>query len=669
MKKAKLAEAIAKGLTDISNRSGGSVKQMTSESDDGSVEFKDATKAPTPEDANNIFLSQIRSSSDNADVGGDFSRDQFSKFARGDSPTFEDPAPTVEEPNDLSSRDQFLMFARGDDAGGTFIGSPIIEKKGGTFIRSKPSNSDDDSIEAAEERKAVGLNDNMAAAAAMLAGKEVDFDGDENTNGIGMAMCNMAAGGGAKAANKFGRPYSNLELTGGCVPRFNCDDPSLPHESDMGVFETKEDEKRTNDYRREKNIIEELTVPGIMPPVTCPTQCTDADDSQSWNSRAVVNESRSTRKANNTVIISLGSNENSPTSSGCTPAKTTQAYEASRVGWWNLPDGHGETSTLAGKRELKKKAQSSPSTVEVFPATDEPIPLDVITNLWPSPKILHENNISPAQLHPATSSARFMPHLSDRSPNLRHLQIDTTAVGFPKIGGEVEPMFCKLAIYHFEMNATNPPVDSVTTMGDSVSSAMSSSSVSSNPSRDRCGPVTEMLNFDVVQDPHVIEKCKRALWPYASESDLDKLPAAIGSNNIKDDVILEGSPCGIFPLPSHLHISNLYAVLLVHKTVSDSMDQHPYFKPSRRDKSSTSSQKDDIDLTKLRENASKSADMYGQLITPIAFGVLPLMQIVGNEESPKTPVTRVVQIPLFKHEQGRGTDVILEHILGMLHPR
>ena len=274
-----------------------------------------------------------------------------------------------------------------------------------------------------------------------------------------------------------------------------------------------------------------------------------------------------------------------------------------------------------------------------------------------------------SRLSPCIQIARLMPHLSDRSPNLRHLQIDTTAVGFPKLGGEVEPMFCKLAIYHFEMNAMGSSVDKDT--GDSVSSTISSSgiSVNSHPSRDRCGPVTEALNFDVVQDPKVIENCKRALWPYASETDLDKLPGAIGSSTIDDDVILEGSPCGVFPLPSHLHISNLYAVLLVHNVVSDSVDQHPYFKPSRRDKTSMNSQKEDIDLAKLRENASKSSDSYGQLITPIAFGVLPLMQIVGNEESPKVPVTRVVQIPLFKFEQGRGTDVILDHILGMLHPR
>lgn len=418
IKRAKLAEATATeeapaGLLvkDLSTRSYDSANHISCGSDDGSIEFKDTSKTltATTEEANNAFLSQLRGPPDDAD-GGDFSRDQFSMLARGNSPTLDAPAPS-EAPNDLSSRDQFLMFARGDDAGGTFVGSPVIDKKGGTFVCSKPSNafaagvgSDDDSIEAAEERKAVGLNDNMAAAAAMLAGKEVDIDGDENGH-IGTAMCNLAAGGGAKAAKKYGRPYSNLELTGGCVPRFSCDDPSLPHESDLGVFETKEDEKRTNEYRREKNIIEDMTVPGIMPLVVCPSQCTDADDSQSWNSRAAANDNGGHRKANNTVIISLDGN--SPTSSGSAPCKTSQTYETSRVGWWNLPDGVDDTSASAGKRESKKKTQGTSLTVDVFPATDEPIPLDVITNLWPSPQVLRDNNISAAQLHSATSSGEL----------------------------------------------------------------------------------------------------------------------------------------------------------------------------------------------------------------------------------------------------------------------
>jgi len=169
-----------------------------------------------------------------------------------------------------------------------------------------------------------------------------------------------------------------------------------------------------------------------------------------------------------------------------------------------------------------------------------------------------------------------------------------------------------------------------------------------------------MLNFEIVQDHDVIDKCKRALWPYASEVELDELTGRIvGCSKIDDNVISEGSPCGVFPL---------YAVLLMHKVVSDSSDQQPYFKPSRRDKTSTG-QKEEIDLAKLRENASKAAEQYGQLITPIAFGVLPLTDIIGNDESPKVPVTRVVQITLYKFEQGRGMDIIFDHILGMLHRR
>jgi hypothetical protein len=277
-------------------------------------------------------------------------------------------------------------------------------------VKCGDAGSDDDSIEAAEERKAVGLNDNMAAAAAMLAGEEVDYDGDDNDQcGIRTSLCNKAAGGGAKAANKHGRPYSNFELTGGCIPWFSCDDPSLPHESDLGVFETKEDEKRTNQRRREKNIIENLTVPGIMPILGCPTQCTDVDDSHSWNSRAAVNEGVSTGKANNTVLVSLHDGK-SPTSSGSPRRSKAPTYEASRVGWWNLPDGFEETSITPGKsrKESKKRRQNSSPTVDVFPALDDPIPLDVITNLWPSPQVLRNNNISAARLHSATSSGMML---------------------------------------------------------------------------------------------------------------------------------------------------------------------------------------------------------------------------------------------------------------------
>lgn len=421
-KKDKLAETstmekaqIGMPMCDASFRSYDSLKQIScGGSDDGSVEFsgtKDNHKAAA-EDANNAFLSQLKSAPDNSDNSA-ISRDQFSMMARGESPSVEIPPAGPDNSNDLSSRDQFCMFARGDDPGGTFIGglgSPIIATKGGTFVSNKPKNafacnsgdSDDDSIEAAEERKAVGLNDNMAAAAAMLAGKEVDIDGEEDADGIGTPMCDIAAGGGIKAANKHGRPYSNLELTGGCVPRFSADDPSLPHESDLGGFETKEDERRTIEYRREKNIIQDMTVPSIMPLVVCPSQCTDVDDSQTWNSRASTNETGCNRKAN-TVLISLGGSKDSGTNEGSSACSRSTTYEASRIGFWNLPDGFDEMSGQSINGSKKRNRDESP-LIEVFPAKDNPIPLDVITNLWPSPQVLCDNNISAAQLHSATSS-------------------------------------------------------------------------------------------------------------------------------------------------------------------------------------------------------------------------------------------------------------------------
>lgn len=583
------------------------------------------------------------------------------------------------------SKDQFSMFARAGSGGNTFVGSKSTEIIGsGTFI-SKPTSSkcfsappqmdsntfvqavksgdtgdDDDSIDAAEERKAVGLNDNISAAAAMLAGEGVnDDDGDENVQGgIGTSMY-LAAGGGAKAATKFGRPYTNFELTNGCVPQFGCDDPSLPHESDLGVFETRDEEKRTSERRREKNIIEDLAVPGIMPPVACPTQCTDVDDSQSWNTRAAATDGGSRSNNNNTVLISLDGNASSNNEKF---VRKSPVYEANRVGWWNLPEGFDASSAADNNnaKRVSKKCRRPCPDVEVFPALDDPIPLDVITNLWPSPRLLKENNLSLTRLHPATSTARFLPHLSDRAPSIRHLQIDTTAVGFPKLGGEIEPMFCKLAIYHFDMNSE------LSSDKDSESFSTGMSSFTPAPNMERCGRVTESLNFDVVQDPSVIENCKRALWPYATEAEIDVLPGAVGMSENVENAGLEGTPCGIFPLPGNLSISNLYAVITVHKVLSESADLQPYFKPSRREKATT--KQEEIDLTKLRENAAKASNHCGQFLTPFAFGVVPLMHIIGNE-SPKVPVSRAVQIPLFKFTPGRGAQSILDHILVMLYPR
>ena len=175
-----------------------------------------------------------------------------------------------------------------------------------------------------------------------------------------------------------------------------------------------------------------------MPHVVCPTACTDVDDGHSWNSRNAENDSQGGRSGGNTVLISLD-NGNDPDKVHPQRRKSP-LYEVNRIAWWNLPDGSDEASiagvSKATSRSTLGKKRPTP-TAEVFPALDDPIPLDVQTNLWPPPRLLRENNMAATRSHTATSTARFLPHLSDRPPSVRHLQIDTTAVGFPKLGGEV----------------------------------------------------------------------------------------------------------------------------------------------------------------------------------------------------------------------------------------
>ena len=579
----------------------------------------------------------------------DLSRDQFLKFARagfaddGDGNSFDSGCDRM---NDNTSGAVSAMSQM--DGGGTFV--QMDSKLFVEAVNNADDTSDDNSVEATEERKSVGLNDNISAAAAMLAGEESDDVEDDAQGGVGTSMF-MAVGGGAKAANKYGRPYSNFELTNGCIPQFGCDDPSLPHESDLGAFQTKEEEKRSADERRERNIIEDLAVPGIMPHIACPTHCTDVDDSQCWNAR-FSGEKLGIKGGPNTMLISL---DDSTSTDGETPLagkrKQPLVYETSRVGWWNLPTSLSEDNGAKTCKRRKAGSKITPKT-EAFPAFDDPIPLDVETRLWPPPSLLRENNFSSTRLHPATAAARSLPHLSDRPANMRHIQIDTTAVGFPKLGGEIEPMFCRLAIYHFEMKSTTSPTGKTSFV----------------PNMARCGPVTEALNFDIVQDPSVIQSCKRALWPYADEAEVSDVPESLSTDGESDVTALEGTTCGVFSLPSNLSLSNLYAVLIVNKVVAESSDLEHYYKPNRRESKASSGTVEQLDLQKLRENAAKASEESGQYITPFVFGIVPLLHIIETE-SAKAPVSRAVQIPLFKFTQGRGIESILDHILVMLHPR
>lgn len=589
------------------------------------------------------------------------------------------PSSPTHQSYDGFSQDQFLKYARGsdadvvsDDPSGTFVGgkgTPLVQRStlkkdnpfaapmldSNTFVEAvKNSNngeSDNDFIEVSEERRFVGINDNISAAAAMLAGLDGVDDNDDAYIDRGIGTMFMAAGGGARAANNYGRPYSNFELTNGVTPHFCCDDPALPHESDLGVFETKEEEKRCAERRHEQNMIDEFVSPGIMPHVACPTQCLDVDDSTSWNARFVGSDLENRATGNNTMILSLDGNLYDDSAKVTT--RQQPVYEVSRIAWWNFPDNARPSKEDSKARRTLRGGKRPSFDADLFAAWDNPMPLDVhMSNLWPQLSVLRENNISGSRCHTATSTARLLPHLSDRPPCVRYLQIDTTAVGFPKLGGEIEPMFCKLAIYHFETKSER-------SAGLNVPSR----------NRERCGRVTECLSFDIVQDLNVIQNCKKSLWPYADESNIHGLlmtaAEGLGEGMHNDLTQTEGTSCGIFPLPASTSVSNLYAVIIVHKVIGDNPSQiHPYYKPDRRESCSQEA----IDLVSLRSDATEKCNQYGQFITPFAFGVVPLKHIIADE-SVKIPASRAVQIPLFKFDPSRGEQSIFDHILLMLHPR
>jgi len=112
----------------------------------------------------------------------------------------------------------------------------------------------------------------------------------------------------------------------------------------------------------------------------------------------------------------------------------------------------------------------------------------------------------------------------------------------------------------------------------------------------------------------------------------------------------------VFPIPSNLNVSNLYAVLIVHKVISDDGDLDPYLKPG----------KPISDLERLKSNAAKNSARRGNFVIPFAFGVAPLLQVFGTE-NPTIASSRAVQIPLFHFSDGERQ--IIDHIMVMLFPR
>jgi hypothetical protein len=153
------------------------------------------------------------------------------------------------------------------------------------------------------------------------------------------------------------------------------------------------------------------------------------------------------------------------------------------------------------------------------------------------------------------------------------------------------------------------------------------------------------LNFDVVSDASIEKRCGGSLWPYNSK----------GENQEQQQ--LQGTRCGVFPLPSNLSIHNLYAILIVHKVISDGDDFEVYLK-----------KKENIDIGLLRGKAEKASKRHGPFIMPFAFGVAPLLQVFGADV-PVVPSSRAVQIPLFRFAAGHGERQIIDHIMVMLYPR
>jgi len=394
----------------------------------------------------------------------------------------------------------FSQYARGESENNTFRPVDSLSSYG--------------SFEGSELKKQVGLNDNLSKALESLA--DVDVDGGSGAVSFTAADAGAAAAKAAEVlmmAVKDGRPLSNLELTGGRVPLYGCDDESLPRGADLGNYETKEDQAQSFQEYESQEIIGSTSVPSIFGPTMCPISSNVSDNNHYWFNRGVIKD------------------------------QSVGAQKESRLGWWSICDG--------------------------------------------------------VKGHEASTTLECLPYLSDRSPSTRYIQIDAQYVGFP-LESEIEPLFCSLSIWHVEQ-----PTNSLSKSNESKTSI----------NMERCSRITEALHFDIISDSKLEQKYMSSIWPFLKEGD-------------DDDSVnkLQGTRCGVFPLPSNLEMSSLHAVLIVQKVVDE------------------------------------------KLLAPFAFGAAPLLQVIGDD-SPKIPSSHAVQIPLFRIEQGQGEKSIIEHILVMMCPR
>jgi hypothetical protein len=586
------------------------------------------------------------------------------------------PAPVVVAPKPLSEQELFSKWVLGSSSGdygtlgvnkketidnpsGTFRSNPF---NGSTFQRLSPkTDNDDDSLIDDEQNTEVGANDNLSKAVGMFS--DESSQAQDVVPLIEQSQVLLSQVDGSRK-----RPLTNFELTGGYVPLFGVDDAPLPQESDLGIHETKEEQRRAFEQKRSQEIIEKFVPPNVFGPIACPNPAVNPDDFHSWNSRAIVSPQRDPiatatsvssdpsglksrppnlpPKSSNTLAATPRSGSKPPRQRPRTAKDSSKQrlnLSRQRFGWWNdspeadddAADQQQDQSRDEKTSEASKDDETEEPSLQLPPIHHSSSTMQVLTPLEPTPESLKEDNLPLSRMHAATSMAQTLPFLSDRPPSFRYLQIDTQQIAFPPLKDEIEPLFCSLAIYNVE----------------TISSGMSTGAQSPAPIPDlqRCGRVTEALHFDHVSSPDVEARCAPALWPY--------------SNTTLSSEVAEGTPdrlrgtmCGIFPIPSNLNISNLYAVLIVRKVLSEDSDFDPYLKP----------RKALPDLDKLKSSAEKAATRHGNFVVPFAFGVVPLLQVFGIDTITAAS-SRAVQIPLFHFSEGERQ--IVDHIMVMLFPR
>jgi hypothetical protein len=611
-------------------------------------------------------------------------QDLFSQWARGESPSnsssqtsLRDSLTNINADSSSSKRDS-----------GTFLPVPLSTQQ--------EDDSDDDSVVGSELKRKVGVNEHLNAALASLEEEWNPSSNDQAGQPSDPEMLTQVP-----LTTDGGRALTNLELMNGCTPLFGVDDSPLPVEADLGIHETKDEQQRSNEQRRNQSVIEKCVPQNIFGPIACPDPSLGPDDSHSWNSRSTPSqilsvptsaggssgrlgvlptpEGPSTKRRQDKSPSGDSSKSGgrkgktaSPKSVDKSPSLPTLPYgrfdSRARYGWWNIPEEENtekSTENGVGKDGAVEPGPSHP--LQLPPMEHSSSSLLVNTRLEPSPEKLCEQNRPLSHLHAASSLAQTLPFLSDRPSSYRYLQVDTQAVGFPALGGEVEPLFCTLAIYNVE---TVPP-------------AGNAANVAPMPDIQRCGRVTETLNFDVVSDPDVERRCFGSLWPHAQnqveekKSVLSQIKRASSasqtSNNMSPSKLpeserLQGTRCGVFPLPSNLNVSNLYVVLIVHKVISEGSDFEAYLRPGKPATGADKAKQDKIDLETLRSRAEKASKRQWNFLMPFAFGVAPLLQVFGADV-PVVASSRAVQIPLFRFSAGLGERQIIDHIMVMLYPR